>query len=176
MILAAIGLLTVIAVFTIYLRQAVEERKIRWQLYGLRDELRFHAISNERILDSAVFSRLDKMLTIYCASLHELSLWSAIPIMFSLADKKAQIEDEHRKWEHQLNKPDNAALKAIYEQSAALMIRHLQWRHMLLTGLSYVTLVGFWVCHRWGMWLSQRILSGAIRPAILRSSRVRLAA
>lgn len=57
-----------------------------------------------------------------------------------------------------------AKLVPIYEESRRVLTQQLVWRHMFLTVLGFVTVVGMFFCYASTKWLSERILSGAVKP------------
>jgi hypothetical protein len=105
---------------------------------------------------------LDEQLTAQSARLADLSLWSVLPAVM-LADRQ-KIDRMQRDFETKLNQPKNAAMIPIYERSSILFARHLAWRHLFLSGLAIITIVGIFLCHSTGKWLASRILSGVVRP------------
>lgn len=162
MILAAIGTITFLASLTLLWRRAVEMRVIRWRLYELRDSLRHMAYENPELLRSGVFRSLDHMLSAHSSQLNEISLWTILPrVLFS---DRQKIEGIQRDFEMRLRQPKNQAMIPIYERSAMLIGRHLAWRHIFLSIVAVVTILGIVLCHQVGKWLGARIISGAVLP------------
>jgi hypothetical protein len=164
MILIAIGSLTVAASIIVFWRRAVEMRVIRWELYRLRDELRLVAFSDRALLKSDIFRAIDSALTRNCAHLDELSLWSILPVIF-WGDRR-KIEGQYRDFMTKLNQPQHAALIPIYETSSDLFAKHLAWRHVGVSVLATVTILGIVMCGTAARWLTNRIVSDVMRPAL----------
>ena len=163
MTLVWIGCFTLSISVLICARRAVEARAIRWSLYRLRDELRFLAIDNRSLLGSPAFKRLDSSLTGYCANLSSISLWTMLPL---LADRHLREMADKRQGElvSELAKPELAAVKEIYERASNELAKHFMLRHLFLTCAVVVTVIGAVAGYHCAEWLSQRMMSDAIRP------------
>jgi hypothetical protein len=155
-----VGVATVLLMY----RRAVEERAIRWQLYCLRDELRALAYDDVKLKHSALFRRLDHNITMHCATLSDVSIWSLLPVFIIDKDGREKVDARQRQLAPDLRK--NPAVKKLYDNSVRLMIRHLLWRHMFLTGVAAVSLVGIFLAFSCARWASERIVSGALEPVV----------
>lgn len=171
MILSALGITAMLALTVILYRRSVEDRVIRWQLYQLRDELRSAAFEDRSLLQSQVFRTLDRKLTFHCAHLDQLSMWTILPVMAIPHAVRAKVEARQRDFDNKISQPQHVKLLPIYEQSMTLLAKHLALRHLFVTFLAAITVVGIVVCFSLGKWFSQRILSDAIQPLTERQLR-----
>ena len=162
MILVAVGGLSLLASYLVYWRCAVEMRSVKWQLYGLRDELRSIAFDHRELLDSDVFQTLDNRLSVFCTRLEGLSLWSVLPVVF-FSDRK-RIDGLQRNFTVKLHQPKNVVLVDVYERSCGLLVRHLVYQHMFTVIFALATVVTIVFCYTAPRWVSERVLSGALRP------------
>lgn len=149
MTFALVGVVAWLAALVVFWRRAVEERAIRWQLYRLRDDLRALAFNDPDLLDSEVFMTLDRTLTTRCARLEHFSAWTAMATLTLKRDSRRQVEGLQKDFITKLNQPKNAPMIPVYDASTSLLMRHLMWRHMFITGLSIVTLIGVVIGHGW---------------------------
>ena len=167
MILAVLGLLVFIALALLTWRRVVEERAIRWRLYGLRDELRTLAYSDRRLLSTQLFRRLDYHITAHCGTLSDVSIWSLLPICLLDRHGRAEVEKQQVELVSQLERPENREVALLYDRSVNLMIKHLLLRHVFITCLAGVTLFGLLGAYFAARWSSERIISGAFGPVAL---------
>jgi hypothetical protein len=163
MVFIAIGALTLIAVCLLNFRRAVEERTIRWKLYAQRDRLRRLAADNRALLHEEAFVRIDRAISIQCGSLPNVSVWSLLPV---LAFDNTHTEEMQRAFAEELGKPINREITQLFDESISLMIKHLLWRHMFITMLAGVTIVGAIALYGAAKWASERIVSGSIEPVM----------
>jgi hypothetical protein len=169
MILGIVVLLALALAQISLLWKSLYERTIRWKLYALRDDLRYRGLTNPAVLASPLFNRLDRALTSIAGNLNGLSLWSLTPVMLSKTDP--EIEAQANETVELLRQPENSELQKIYNRSLTLLMYHLCVRHILLTTLLAVTVVGVLLSHWCLRWVSQRLLTGAL-PAVLPSTMV----
>jgi hypothetical protein len=158
----AIGTLALITAMLLNWRRAVEQRAIRWELYAKRDELRRLAYEDPVLLGSDIFTALDSQLTMQCATFDHLSLWAILPMLVRADQKK--IEGRQKNFQTKLHQPKNRPMVPVYEGAVLLFARHLMWRHMFMTAIVSVTVLGFFLCYSSSKWLSERVVSAAVTP------------
>lgn len=118
-------LLAVGAHFTHLLWKATLEREVRWNLYRVRDELRWAGIQNPDLLNDPRFWKLDDSLTLRCRHLHKLSVWPMLVIAKGMGGQElASLA---------VRSSDEAGpFLPFYEEAARLTMQHLRYRHVFL--------------------------------------------
>ena len=165
-----VGCVTLLALTVILYRRAVEERAIRWKLYALRDKLRDSAYRDRGLLGSPVFRRLDAILSGHCGSLIDLSFWALLPLFWMDRDGRLDAEEHQVGFERSLAEPRNAELAKLYEDSVSLITRHLLLRHMFLTFVAAISLIGAVLLYMMTSWVARRVMSGAFQPVTFGAS------
>jgi hypothetical protein len=167
-ILALFGLIALISVHLAMLWKALQERTARWKLYELRDRLRWAAIENENVRNSALFDRIDLSLTVLAANLRDLSLWSLLPAIIAYRAEPEQHREEERQIKAAMNTPGFEPVKSVFLEAAKIFVQHLACRHLFLTALAIATIFGAKFGNDFLGWLSRRLVTRVIRPAVPR--------
>lgn len=106
--------------FLFFLRRVSVEREIRWELYALRDRLRWLGIQDAELAATEDFEVLDAVLTSGARDLSRLTLWSIAPYMAKDSPTPTLLADK------------NPELETIWEASIELLGRQLVNRHWFL--------------------------------------------
>jgi hypothetical protein len=157
MLFLAVALITA---HLIMLWKTYRERVASWELYALRDQLRWAVINDERLLASPLFYRIDGALTGLAGNLREVSLWPLLP--FAL-DRQQTDEEERRIWLC-LAQPEYAPIAAVARDASKVFAKHLACRHLFLTALTVASVVGYFQAKRLVEGLSQAVITSVIRP------------
>ncbi len=104
--------------------RVIRERELRWELYAIRDRLRWLAIADEAIRDSRAFERLDRSLSNITTALPRLSLWSMLPRLPSGDERDDGFEADMRACPEILD---------LYRETGVVLVRHMHARHWLVT-------------------------------------------
>jgi hypothetical protein len=94
----------------------------------------------------------------------DLSIWAILPVFALDREGRLDVEERHLALQRNLADPANADVAALYERSVTLMTRHLLLRHLFLTLVAAVTLVGLAGLYVFFVWSARRIVSGALQP------------
>ena len=140
MIFAVMCLLALASSANVFYLRATIDRRLRWQLYAVRDELRWAAVQDRSVLDSRHFWLLDRTLTRQCEDLDEVSLWSMLPLAFATKER-ARVNARAEEFENEMKLPENELFSSIFKKSAALFTTHLLWRHAVLVVLISITIL-----------------------------------
>jgi hypothetical protein len=166
MILALAVVTALAAAKLLIVAKELYERSKRWQLFALRDELRYKAVSNPALLASPLFDTLDRSLTLLCGNLSDISLWSLAPVILKEPDE--QTEARLHETAALLARPENAEFAAIFSKATSLLMHHLCVRHIFITTVIALTVIGGLFVRFMFDRLARYVLTDAFRPAVSR--------